>query len=60
MVHMGKVKAIVFGDKIEEGELVDDKMFVGNKKFIYGDCIMAVEYITIIEDDGVSVDNDPT
>ena len=39
------VKAIVFGN-IEEGELVDDDMFMGGKKFIFGDCMVSVGCIT--------------
>jgi hypothetical protein len=43
------MKALVFGE-IQEGELVDDTMFMGGKKFIYGDCLIAVEYIKLIDE----------
>ena len=43
-----KIKAIVFDDEPVEGELVDDKMWVGGKKFIFDNTTIAVEFIEIV------------
>lgn len=43
------VKAIVFDDEPVEGELIEDKMWCGGKKFIFDNTTIAVEFIEIID-----------
>ncbi len=41
--------AFVF-DKLEVGDVVDDPIFLGGKKFVYGDCAISVELIDIVDE----------